>query len=306
MQKIEPTIGVSPDFQTFTLKFPEESLPSDNEIIENSYRGYMDTANDFTEFGNKWIDGDMENLGNFIKEKYPNSDNLLVVQTPESTKSREEQISKITNRVIQNSNPRCDCGDELCPHKLSMLEIMTEMARINSDKEVDFTKFRPFEYPLVSVLDYLLPYISYFMRDNPEFKNNMFRTITRYSVDLEVLQEIPLNRHKWEMVEAIFFPDKLPDTLTILSNGGDKYTCKPNRKYNFLGLYPKSKFSDTTFKVTTEAKTIDFCVIGWHFINKELVRMMDKIETYISDYKTSDGKSIRMLQRGGITIWNNM
>jgi len=108
------------------------------------------------------------------------------------------------------------------------------------------------------------------------------------------------------MIEAIFFPDKLPESFTILSNGNERYTSKPTRKYNFLGLAPSARYSETSFTVTTDSKTLDFCVIGWYFNNEHLQEAIIDTKSYICNYFTSDGKPIGLLYKNGMNLWNNM
>lgn len=298
------TYSIEYDFsKTFRFNFPLDSLPSDENINRQIYRGILDSES--KNFLNSWIDRGAKEFEKFIIEHTPESDEHLVIQTVEGKAKKEEYLrERLQTKWRDTTNHQCN--DPRCPHKslISPLELRIELMSAPDDKIYNFELFEPFKYPIISISDFLLknitPGILLSLIDTKIA--NMIRLISHYQLNLMKGNSFKFPWGCWNLIEAVYFPKNLPNSFSVCVNGYPTYTCLPKKKYNFLGLFHQGNYSEVSIQFEALGQ-IEFCIIGWHIHNYEIFDMVKNASSLISTYETSDMQNIEHKFCNKTNIW---
>jgi hypothetical protein len=294
---------LSRDNGTIKMNFKKESYPSDESIFKNSYNGLLDNREKIM---TSLTSDDphiniLKRIESFVMETYPESANGIVITDEEKQKERERKLDEIHAKIKAEraSGPQCDCDDVACPHKTGAMEFMMEAARLDDGITYNITKFNPFDFPIISLPYDCASIVSMILPDEPL---GMYRMITRFRLDLNVTTAFTVPRSLSHLIEAVFFPEELPDTFTFRTNENG-IAIKPTRRYNFLGLqkYPRYAVQDLSFKAPEGKSSVDFCIIGWLFGDDDLHGLFSRNEI-ISTFELDNGLTIEQTCLDMITI----
>ncbi|MFS8159616.1 MAG: hypothetical protein ACMG6E_05285 [Candidatus Roizmanbacteria bacterium] len=303
--KASPVIIHDKEAKLILMTFPTACLPSDEEIRNNCHIGLLDVQHNPRELIEQWHENGLaRRIADFINRTYPACDEEIYALTPEGIIDRDAHRARAAN-VLQMPRPPSDhhCDDANCPHKaaISPLLMMTLMAGPDG-KDLDLGKWQPFAYPIISMTEAVVNNFSFMMSlDTHKREVQAVRYIMRYQLDLSKTNELKIPRSA-DLVEAIYFPDALPDKFSLLTNTWEQVTVIPNRGYNFMGMTVGSSYSEKSITFETKAATLDVCLISWMFLSKKVSNSLTA-NTINVTFETHDKQSVIMRYVRGQSVW---
>lgn len=166
-----------------------------------------------------------------------------------------------------------------------------------TQRKLDLTKWEPFKYPIIGISNgtwQMLGFILSMAREHKHF--NLLRVASGFQIDtaLKTIFDIPLS---YDIVEGLYFWNRIPASFELQSNECPGPSLKPERKYSFIGMHLKAPYSRSRIMFEANTGVYEFAVIAWVCTSEKMYRELKGLESITSTCH------VESEYRGGISRW---
>lgn len=293
----------------FSILISERDLPSDQEILDKikkieglDPRDYPRTLARITEW---------------ISKLWPKSDSFIFPIDEGSLQAAatyfHEQVAN-----LELGERHCDCEDPLCPHKarVSPLEIARIQAGAPAVRRLNLAFWEPFKYPILNLRETSVNDFSRLLAMVPD---SAFVNFLRFSIEFKVkiqqifqlgVEKIPQNAilkiPRYDIVEAIYFPETIPQKIYVSSNQA-RYVAietSPDRRYYFLGFASQANYCEYGISWESDNTEIPVTIIAWFIQDDTIKRQIAGSKDFMVNYEAGRSEnSFRFHNQGQYGAW---
>lgn len=272
--------------QLYQLDFTSAGLPRDEDITISFE---LPDGEESPELTNKFLDWV------FAKGVFPDSDYTFYAPDNERLKAvKKAAINLREKEKAAKKDPAHNCGDINCPHGNELAFERIKVSRMLFDMfKLDFTKWEPFKYPIISIGSRGLMRISdmlFSIYDSPRaFRIMYHKTLKAENGDKSICYKIPRD---FNFVEAVYFPVETCDFELMSNSSGIR--IHPERKYNFTYMIHQGRMTELSLEFSAEE--VHFALIAWVFMESNICRNLhegciistvdEKVKTECREYIT--------------------